>query len=122
MKITNRYGDEFTFTLLEDGNVQWSGEFEYCRFGFPNDYTLAYEAYVNTEGMHDRTLSMSRFKEAVHKQEDSCHVYARLVDSVDEINMVDPSGGPYMTEGMEILGKTIYRFERNEEGYLIITK
>ena len=29
--IRNRYGDEFTFTLLEDGNIQWEGNFQYQR-------------------------------------------------------------------------------------------
>jgi len=32
----NRYGDEFTFTLQDDGNVLWEGKFEYCRIGYPN--------------------------------------------------------------------------------------
>jgi hypothetical protein len=36
--------------------------------------------------------------------------------------MVDPSGGPYLTEGMKILGKTIKEFKPNKEGYLIITQ
>ena len=27
----NRYGDEFTFTLQDDGTVLWEGEFKYCR-------------------------------------------------------------------------------------------
>ena len=76
---TNRYGDSFVFTLLKDGNIQWEGNFEYCRYGWPND-------------------------------------------SVDIINMVDPSGGPYLTEGMKIMGKTIKEFKSNKEGYLIITK
>jgi hypothetical protein len=24
---SNRYGDKYTFTLLDDGNIQWDGEF-----------------------------------------------------------------------------------------------
>jgi len=94
--IRNRYGDEFTFTLLEDGNIQWSGNFEYVRIGYPNDYPSTYQEYV-TNGKLMRSIK---------------HV----------INMVDPSGGPYLTEGMEIMGKTIKEFKRNKEGYLIITK
>lgn len=73
--IRNRYGDEFTFTLLEDGNIQWEGNFDY----------------------HRVMLS-------------------------DGIKMVDPSGGPCLTEGDDILGKTIKEFKPNEKGYLIITK
>jgi len=30
---TNRYGDVFTFTKQEDGNVLWEGPFEYIRVG-----------------------------------------------------------------------------------------
>ena len=33
----NRYGDEFTFTPTEDGNILWEGNFEYNRLGFSND-------------------------------------------------------------------------------------
>lgn len=36
-KYTNRYGDEYTFTLQNDGNIKWEGPFEYCRFGFTDD-------------------------------------------------------------------------------------
>jgi len=35
----NRYEDEFTFTEDVDGNVLWQGDFMYCRFGMPKDYT-----------------------------------------------------------------------------------
>ena len=133
---TNRYGDEFVFTLLEDGNIQWSGKFEYSRIGFPNDYTHAYKSYCEVEcnPPHDHSLSLEEFKEEVHRSVydengeyvgpcDIARVYGRLVKSKrDVINMVDPSGGPYLTEGMELMGKTIKEFKRNKEGYLIITK
>ena len=33
MEYTNRYGDVFTFTKQEDGNVLWTGPFEYVRSG-----------------------------------------------------------------------------------------
>jgi hypothetical protein len=49
----NRYGDKYTFSLNEQGNVDWRGPFEYCRMGYDNDS--------------------------------------------DDIIMVDPSGGPYIT-------------------------
>jgi hypothetical protein len=38
------------------------------------------------------------------------------------IDMVDPSGGPYLTTGMKIMGRVIKEFKPNEEGYLIITE
>lgn len=33
MEYTNRYGDVFTFTKQEDGNVLWEGNFEHMRAG-----------------------------------------------------------------------------------------
>ena len=37
IRLSNRYGDVFTFTKQEDGNVLWEGNFEYHRCGFDND-------------------------------------------------------------------------------------
>ena len=130
MKITNRYGDIYTFELLEDNNIQWSGDFAYCRIGWPNDYSVAYKAYYDKECQvpHDHTLSLEQFKVAVHEYDEDhkpkpiTKEYLPLVESNKNIiNMVDPSGGPYMKEGMEILGKTIKEFKPNSSGYLIIT-
>lgn len=126
----NRYGDEFTFTVLEDGNIQWDGKFEYSRFGFPNDYTDAYRAYTTNGGL----MGLKEFKEEVHRSIydendnyvgpcDISRVYGPMVKSKrDIINMVDPSGGPYLSEGMKFMGKTIKEFKSNETGYLILTK
>jgi hypothetical protein len=33
MNYTNRYGDVYTFTKQEDGNVLWEGKFEHMRAG-----------------------------------------------------------------------------------------
>ena len=33
MEYRNRYGDVYTFTKQEDGNVLWEGDFNYCRTG-----------------------------------------------------------------------------------------
>ena len=45
-KMTNRYGDKFTFTPQEDGTILWEGNFEYSRIGYPNDYTKAFFEYT----------------------------------------------------------------------------
>jgi len=128
--MTNRYGDEFVFTLLEDGNIQWEGKFEYCRFGMPNDYSKAYSKYLEYGGKS----SLEDFIDEVHEQiyDDDGHFigysqtsqdYGRYVTSdKSTINMVDPSGGPYLTDGMKIMGKTIKEFKPNKKGYLIITQ
>ena len=127
----NRYGDETIFIMLEDGNIQWRGTFKYCRFGCPNDYTKAYSAYLNFGG----EMNLKEIKEEVHRQIydgetgkwlgpcDVARVYGSLVKSnMDVIDMVDPSGGPYLTAGHELMGKIIKEFKSNEEGYLIITE
>jgi len=135
--ITNRYNVPFTFTELEDGNIQWSGDFDFCRIGYPNDYSKAYKKYFDEEcnPPHDHTLSLEEFKKEVHRQiydEDDnwvgpCEIakkYQMLVTSNhDIIDMVDPSGGPYLSEGSIIFDDRIIKeFIKNKEGYLIITE
>jgi len=127
---TNRYGEKFIFILQEDGNIQWDGNFEYCRYGYPNDYTKAYNAYLTFGG----DMNLNQFKEEVHRHIydendryigpcDIARVYGPIVKSnMNVIDMVDPSGGPYLAEGMEIMGMVIKEFKPNDEGYLIITK
>lgn len=133
---TNRYGDKFTFTLLEDGNIQWEGNFEYCRVGYPNDYSEAYDTYFKNECSvpHDHTLSLEQFKQVIHEfkygkdgeylgKTEFQEKYLDLVKTKnDVITMVDPSGGPYLDEGMELLDKIIKEFKSNEKGFLIVTK
>ena len=77
---TNRYGDEFTFTPDEDGNLLWEGNFEYHRYGYE--------------------------------------------ETPDNLNMVDPSGGPYITIGTdmglyhtEMKGRKVTGFVRIDNGY-----
>ena len=83
MEYTNRYGDVFTFKQLENGNIQWSGNFEYVRFGFKDDPNV--------------------------------------------VTMVDPSGGPFINEGMDMKlfgfdGKTVNGSINNDDGYEIVVE
>ena len=78
---TNRHGDQYKFTLQDDGNILWEGSFQFCRVG-----TL--------EG---------------------------------KIEMVDPSGGPYLESGQDaglissqFKGKLIKEFKKFGTGYEII--
>lgn len=133
----NRYGNIFKFTPDSEGNVLWEGDFEYARGGYPNDYTLAYKSYIDDGG----TLSISEFTIEVHRSlydessnylgpSDIAQAYGSLVKSnKDIICMVDPSGGPYLAEGMastmahsEITGKTISHFVPYNGGYKIVLK
>ena len=127
----NRYGDEYTFTRDENHDILWEGNFEYCRTGMPNDYTKAYEAYCNdvTEPM-----PLEEFKEAVHEYDTDIkeyrlgYTYLSMVDSLsNEIDMVDPSGGPYITRGMSLSSfgfkdHAVKDFQKINTGYKIITE
>jgi hypothetical protein len=129
----NRYGDIFTFTLQEEGNVLWDGNFKYCRFGMPNDYTKAYNQYVNDNKHVQSLMSFNQFKDVVHEYDDETHQYiydkyVRMVESIkDKISMIDPSGGPYISVGMPLSSfgfkdLKVKDFEIKENGYLIITE
>ena len=61
-EYVNRYGDKFTFEYNEKGNIQWSGNFQHCRFGAANVYDDAYNEYKRDGG----TLSMKEFINEVH--------------------------------------------------------
>jgi hypothetical protein len=128
MEYTNRYGDVFTFEQLENGNIQWSGNFEYCRFGMPNDYSKAWEVFKEEYG----GTSYEDFKKNVHTydEEKEQYVFPELLSLItsktDIIDMVDPSGGPYISEGMDMklfgLKGIVKEFISNEDGYEIVIK
>jgi hypothetical protein len=130
----NRYGDVFSFTPTEDGNILWEGNFKYCRMGFPNDYTKAYDTYVQDGG----ELELEQFINELYRYNDIhgkyvgpnelSQKYGLLVESLhDKINMVDPSGGPYISAGMksehihpEVEGKVVKEFLPIDDGYVIV--
>ena len=133
-KMTNRYGDKFTFTLQEDGTILWEGNFEHCRFGWPNDYTKAFFEYTRDTG---GGISLEQFRELVHAYDDEKESFVLEENKYRElvtpntaiIDMVDPSGGPYLTSGMavesiseELKDMEIVRFERVDEGWKIYLK
>ena len=129
----NRYGDIFTFELDADKNVIWKGNFDHCRFGWPNVYKEAYQQYRKDGG----DMHIEQFKVEVHnydretyKPSEIAEKYRSLVHSdMNTTDMVDPYGGPYMTShmdlgsflGEEFEGRCIREFKPIEEGYLIIT-
>ena len=129
-KMTNRYGDEFTLTLQEDGTILWEGNFEYCRFGHPNDYTKAFFEYTRDTG---GGISLEQFRDLVYAYDDvkdsyvlEDRKYAELITSNTAIiNMVDPSGGPYLTADMKVeqlSPKKVDRFESVDKGWKIYLK
>ena len=127
----NRYGDKFTFTEDENHDILWEGDFQWCRFGMPNDYTRAYNAYCEDMG---NLLTLEEFKIAVHKYDDIkneyvlSNKYTMMVDCLrDEIDMVDPSGGPYISRGTSLSSfgfkdYIVKDFKKINTGYKIITE
>ena len=136
MEYTNRYGDVYTFTKQEDGSVLWEGDFKHCRFGWPNNYKRAYQQYrKDCSNLQIDYIHIDEFEEAVHEYNDEtgytplAKQYGPLVYSdTKTINMVDPSGGPYISSGMdmkyisdEFKGRIVRSFVPIETGYLIQT-
>jgi hypothetical protein len=121
----NRYGDIYTFTPTSDGNILWEGSFSYTRFAWPNDYTDAYNTYLEQGG----TMPLNEFKKKVHEWDEEKKDYVmgrdlvKLIKSdLSKIDMVDPSGGPYIGTGMEWMGKIVVGIEPQESGYLLVTE
>ena len=134
MEYKNRYGDVFTFEQLENGNIQWSGDFKHCRFGWPDDYSIAYEKYK--EDKFGEATTLEEFVEELHEQiyDDDMHfigysltseIYGEyVIPKTNVINMVDPSGGPYISQGMDMkvfgLQGRVKEFISNKDGYEIV--
>jgi hypothetical protein len=127
----NRYGDEFKFTRDENHDILWEGNFDFCRIGMPNDYTRAYEEYCSEV---QTPMPLEEFKKAVHEYDPDIkeyrlgYKYVSMVDTLtDEIDMIDPSGGPYITRGMPMdsfgfKNYVVKDFKRIDTGYKIITE
>jgi hypothetical protein len=121
----NRYGDIYTFTPTSDGNILWEGSFSYTRFAWPNDYTDAYNTYLEQGG----TMPLNEFKKKIHEWDEEKKDYVmdrdlvKLIKSdLSKIDMVDPSGGPYIGTGMEWMGKIVVGIKPQESGYLLVTE
>jgi len=137
MEYTNRYGDVYTFTKQENGDILWEGTFEHCRFGWPNVYKEAYQQYrKDCSDLQIGYMHIDEFKKAVHEYDNEKSEYTPLAkqygplvySDTKTINMVDPSGGPYITGGMdmkyisdEFKGRIVRSFVPVETGYLIQT-
>ena len=137
MEYTNRYGDVYTFTKQENGDILWEGTFEHCRFGWPNVYKEAYQQYrKDCSDLQIGYMHIDEFKKAVHEYDNEKSEYTPLAkqygplvySDTKSICMVDPSGGPYITEGMdmkyiseEFKGRVVRSFVPIETGYLIQT-
>lgn len=135
MEYRNRYNEKYTFTLDAEGNILWEGNFEWCRVGWPNDYTQAYNRYVEDDCDSSAMMTRGEFEKAVHETDDNGYTefsrkYMKHVRSdMSRIDMVDPSGGPYIAVNMDMKyvskefdAMIVDGFEIIPTGYKIIIK
>jgi len=104
----NRYKDKIVFDH-KGRTVTMSGYSPYFRYGWPNVYDKAYKAFVDEHAKHGIDLvDFEEFKKVVHEYKDEelrvkMRPYAELVyTDRDTIDMVDPSGGPYLSRGTNL--------------------
>jgi hypothetical protein len=119
MKATyyNRYNVKITFEHTKNQVVMsGKGLTTFMRYGFPNVYTDAYIKYVESAVVDaklesNQILTEKEFREVlfVTKDEDSFESNALLklfgkyiYSDTKTIDMVDPSGGPYLTVGSNL--------------------
>lgn len=140
VEYKNRYGDIFTFSKIKDLTILMEGRFEFMRVGYPNVYEDAYEVYKN-DTEENKQISFDFFKDEIHDMvydDNNMYIgrgeigkkYGELIYSdKNTINIIDPSGGPYLEEGMDMglfdasfKGMIIDKFKPVDEGYLIEIK
>jgi hypothetical protein len=133
VELKNRYKDIYTFTKTDEG-ILWEGDFKWVRCSYPNNYDKAYEAYCKDE---ENPMPLEEFQDKVHYYNRETFEYGELnkkygslvSSDLSKIHMVDPSGGPYLTEGTDMRwidpvfeGLIIDGFKPVETGYLILLK
>ncbi len=101
----NRYGDKIKFTQISPKIIHMSG-YSYPRYGYSNDYNKAYLAYLkDQEGINDDPLFLEEFSEKIYFTDNPEYKYYELIECNENIiNMFDPSGGPYITLGINLSG------------------
>ena len=111
----NRYKDKITFDH-KGKTVTMSGYSPYFRYSWPNVYDTAYEKYVESAAVDAKLegtqiLTQEEFVEALHARKDENEygynalykLFGKYIYSnKDVIEMVDPSGGPYLSVGMNL--------------------
>lgn len=129
MKATyiNRYGDTITFKEQSNNIVAMSGyDPAYVRVGWENDYSEAYEIYsmeclalsepdmnLLVEDVNDDNRGILRkftypefayhVDEAMHDKKKFYNRYCKYVyTDFERYKMFDPSGGPYISIGMNV--------------------
>ena len=111
----NRYRDKITFDH-KGKTVTMTGYSPYIRYSWPNKYDVAYakylaSAYIDAKLEYDQMLTQEEFEEALYVTKDEyksetnalLKLFGKYIYSdKDTIDMVDPSGGPYLTRGANL--------------------
>ena len=113
----NRYRTKITFNHTKNQVVMsGKGLTEFMRYGWPNVYTKAYEKYVESARVdirlkENQILTEEEFKEVlfntkdedVHESNALLKLFGKYIYSdMKTIDMIDPSGGPYITVGSNL--------------------
>ncbi len=121
---TNRYGDSIVFEQVSENEVHMSGYNPmWLRCGYENVYDQAYDTYmvdvrkleepdfdllIDDPSQHvTRHCTFSEFKKFVHEHYEDrvnpLYKYRNLITTdYNDINMIDPSGGPYLQRGYDL--------------------
>ena len=91
---SNRYNDKIKFNQIDDKTVEMTGyNPNWLRMSYANDFSEAYEIYCMG---NDNPLSFIEFVSEVEKSEDFEFYRKHIKSDFNLIDMVDPSGGPYI--------------------------
>lgn len=151
MKTTysNRYGDNIVFEQTGPSEITMSGYSQWYRAGWANDYSDAYEVYENLCRASDhpdkdlfiddpasnstRKMSYQEFADHMisifHNEKAPLHPLVEYIKSdKNTIDMFDPSGGPYISLGMDVgryfdgkIGKQIVEDIKILENRVVLT-
>lgn len=120
MKATyiNRYKDQIVFEDLDDCTVRMTGYGPYFRVGYENEYEDAYDQYLHDcQGLTEpdlellyedveanklRTYTFDEFKKSVFDIRSALYRYRKAVKSSPSLDMIDPSGGPFIPKGFDL--------------------
>jgi hypothetical protein len=111
----NRYNDKITFDH-KGKIVTMSGYSPYFRYSWPNKYDVAYtrylaSAYLDAKLEQNQMLTQEEFEKVLYVDKDDTgwhnnalyKLFGKYIYSdKDTIDMVDPSGGPYLSRGMNL--------------------
>ena len=111
----NRYNDKITFDH-KGKTVTMSGYSPYFRYSWPNKYDVAYtkylaSAYLDAKLEQSQMLTQEEFEKVLYIDKDDTgwhnnalyKLFGKYIYSDrDTIDMVDPSGGPYLTVGTNL--------------------